>query len=312
MTGANGFVGTALCERLLAGGFDVTAVSRARGREVQGIQQRYASLDDPDSLVAAFSGAACVVHLAARVHVMNEMGADALSEFRRVNVAGSVTVARAAATAGVRRIVYVSSIKVNGERTLPGEPFSSRSVPKPIDAYGISKLEAEAALAILASETGFELVIVRPVLVYGPGVKGNFLTMMKWIEKRIPLPLGSVKNRRSIVGVDNLADLLVATVTSPAAAGRTFLVSDGEDVSTAELIRRLAKAMHRPAILVPVPLGMLTAFAALVRRGEQARRLLESLQVDISETRSVLSWEPPYRMADLLSRTVRGFGGQHG
>ena len=238
---------------------------------------------------------------------MKDTTADPLAEFRRINVRGSLNVAKAAAAAGVRRLVFVSSIKVNGESTDAGFPFKASDPPAPADPYGVSKYEAEVGLRELAQTTGLELVIVRPVLVYGPGVKGNFLTMMKWVQRMVPLPLGAVDNLRSLVGLDNLVDLIAVCTSSPAAAGCTFLVSDGEDVSTAELIRRIAEAMGKCALLLPVPPAFLRAGAALLGKGEEGRRILGSLQVDIGETRRVLGWAPPFTMKDQLRSAVSSF-----
>jgi nucleoside-diphosphate-sugar epimerase len=265
------------------------------------------SLDVAGELRQAMNGAQSVVHLAARVHVMNETAPNALSEFRRVNVAGTMNVARAAVAAGARRFVFVSSIKVNGEYTLPGKPYTAESLPDPVDAYGISKYEAERELHGLAAQTGMELVVIRPVLVYGPGVKGNFLSMMKWIRKGLPLPFGAARNRRSLVSVQNLVSLIEACLSSPAAANETFLVSDGEDLSTPELIRRIGAAMHRRAVLLPVPLPLLGAVARAVGKEEVARRILGSLQVDIGKTRELLGWNPSVTVTDALRLTVSHF-----
>lgn len=256
---------------------------------------------------AALNGVDVVVHCAARVHVRNE-DSDPLAGFREVNVAGTLALARQAAAAGVRRFVFVSSIKVNGESTSPGHPFRVEDSPAPEDAYGISKWEAEQGLTVLSAETGMEVVIIRPPLVYGPGVKGNFATLLQWVNKGAPLPFGAVtENRRSLVALDNLIDLMVTCTDHPAAAGQVFLVSDGEDVSTAELLRRVGVAIGKPVRLLPVPLWMLKSGVALLGRREQAQRLLGSLQVDISRTRERLGWTPPVSLDEGLRRTVASF-----
>jgi nucleoside-diphosphate-sugar epimerase len=248
-----------------------------------------------------------VVHLAARVHVMNDRVQDPLAEFRRTNTAGTLQLARQAATAGVRRFVYVSSIKVNGEETLPGRPFVPRVTEAPRDPYGLSKYEAERGLVDIGRETGMEIVVVRPPLVYGPGVRANFLSMMRWIKRGVPLPLGAIDNQRSLVALDNLVDVLIDCGTHPGATGKTFLVSDCEDLSTTELLRRMGSALGKPARLIPVPAAMLMRGAALLGRGDVARRLCGSLQVDVSETRDVLGWKPVVDVDTALRKTAAAF-----
>jgi UDP-glucose 4-epimerase len=253
---------------------------------------------------AALDGVDVVVHCAARVHVMKESAADPMTEFRRVNVAGTLNLARQAAAAGVRRFVFMSSIKVNGENTLPGRPFTADDVPAPTGHYATSKHEAEEGLRELARQTGLEVVVIRSVLVYGPRVKGNFLAMMRWLEKGIPLPLGRIHNRRSAVALDNLVDLIVACLHHPAAANQIFLVSDGEDLSTTELLRRTAAAMGRPARLIPVPAIVLRAVAGLLVHPQIAERLCGSLQVDITRTTAALGWTPRVSVDTALRDTA--------
>jgi UDP-4-keto-D-QuiNAc 4-reductase len=272
---------------------------------VESVQIGDLALDNDWS--AALDGVDVVVHCAARVHVMNESAADPLTEFRRVNVRGTLNVAHQAAAAGVRRFVFISSIKVNGENTLPGKPYAADDIPAPIEPYAISKYEAEEGLRQLARETGLEVVVIRSVLVYGPGVKGNVLTMMRWVEKGIPLPFGRIHNQRSMVALDNLMDLIVECLHHPAAASQTFLVSDGEDLSTTELLRRTAAAMSRPARLIPVPVFLLRTAARLLGHPELAQRLCGSLQVDIRETRKVLGWTPKVSVDSALRDTAREY-----
>ncbi len=248
-----------------------------------------------------------VVHASARVHVMRESAPDPLAEFRRVNVAGTVALARASAAAGVKRLIFISSIKVNGERTLPGRPFTADDAPRPLDPYGVSKLEAERALLEVAAQTGLEVVIIRPVLVYGPGVKGNFLSMMRWLSKGIPLPFGAVRNRRSLVARENLVDLIVVCLRHPGASGQMFLVSDGKDLSTSALMRLTANGLGRPARLLPIPVAMLRGAAMLVGRSRFADRLCGTLQVDINKTLQRLDWSPPFSAEESLARTARHF-----
>jgi UDP-glucose 4-epimerase len=254
-----------------------------------------------------FHGISAVLHLASRVHVMRETCTDPLAEFRRVNVEGTVRLARAAAAAGVRRFVFVSSIKVNGETTDSRDPFTADEQPAPLDPYGVSKREAEDALRVVASESGMEVVIVRPVLVYGPGVKANFESMMRWLSKGVPLPFGALTNKRSLVALDNLVDLLIVCIDHPAAANQTFLVSDGEDLSTTELLKRIARSLDKPARLLPVPQGLIKGAASLAGLRGLSQRLCGSLQVDIEKTRRVLAWSPPMSVDESLRTTAIHF-----
>jgi len=233
---------------------------------------------------------------------MKDELADPLAEYRLVNVEGTLNLARQAAAAGIKRFIYISSIKVNGESTPLGKPFLSSDIPEPEDPYGVSKREAEQGLMQLAADTGMEVVIIRPPLVYGPGVKGNFATMIKLIDKGLPLPLGAVHNKRSLVGVDNLVDLIIRCIDHPAAANQVFLAGDGEDLSTTELLRGVANAMGKPARLIPVPVGLLQLSATLLGKEAVAQRLLGSLRVDITKTCELLDWRPPYTVEEGLQR----------
>ena len=237
---------------------------------------------------------------------MRETANDPLAAFRRVNTLGTERLARQAAAAGVRRFVYVSSIQVNGNRTT-GSAFSECDVPKPHDPYAVSKWEAEQALYRVSAQTGLEMVVVRPPLVYGPGVKGNFLRLLQVIEHGLPLPLASVKNQRSLIGVRNLVDFLTLCVQYPAAAGETFLIADGEDVSTPELIRRLAQAMGRSARLWPCPVGPMRLAARAAGKESAIERLCGSLTVDSAKARTLLSWTPPVPMAEELGAIVKSW-----
>jgi nucleoside-diphosphate-sugar epimerase len=305
VTGASGFVGRALVERLPAAGVSTLAAVRGSAVLPAGARRVPAPNLGPDAdWRAALDGADCVVHLAARVHVMRDDAADPLAEFRRVNVDGTLALARQAAAAGVRRFVLVSSVKVNGEATAPGRPFTADTAPAPTDAYGVSKWEAEQALLALSANTGMEVVIVRPVLVYGPGVMANFRTLMAWLARGWPLPLGAIHNRRSLLALDNLVDLLITCLDHPAAAGQTFLASDGEDLSTTELLHRLGAALGKPARLLPVPAAWLAGVAGLLGRAAVAQRLCGSLQVDIGKTRELLGWAPPVTVDAALQNTA--------
>jgi nucleoside-diphosphate-sugar epimerase len=303
VTGANGFVGAALCAELERRAISCTRA--VRRRQTDG-DVEIGDLHGATDWTIALAGCNTVVHLAARVHVMRDTVNDPLAAFREVNVEATLNLARQAVALGVRRLVFVSSVKVNGEQTF-GTPFTAFDQPAPQDAYGISKLEAERGLTELARETGLEVVIVRPPLVYGPGVRANFLRLMQMVKLGVPLPLGGVNNRRSLLGLDNLVDLLIACSTKPAAAGKVFMVSDGQDVSVAELLRMLAAAMGKRALLLPVPAGMLAGAALLLGKSAVADRLLGSLQVDIGHTRETLDWTPPVGMREAVQKTVTHF-----
>ncbi len=301
VTGSTGFVGSAICAKALAQCLDVRGTSRRSADVV------VADLGPQTNWSHAFNGCRVVIHAAARVHVMDDPSTDPLASFRQTNTAGTLNLARQAATAGVRRFVFLSSIKVNGEGTSAGRPFKNADAPAPQDPYGISKMEAEHGLREIAVETGMDVVIVRPPLVYGPGVKANFASLMRAVRGGIPIPLASVThNRRSFVALENLVDLLITCIDHPAAANQTFLVSDGEDLSTADLLLRLGQAMNKPARLFPVPPSLLQLGAKLLGKGDMAQRLLGNLQVDIGHTRNTLNWTPPISVDEGLRRAVAG------
>ncbi len=307
VTGATGFVGEAVVYRLLLDKvYEPIAAVRSETR-LSGLCDVVPFALDEGVALPPLKNVQAVIHCAARVHVMEESATDPLSLFRQMNVEGTARLARHAAACGVKRFIFVSSIKVNGEQTSAVKPFTADDQPDPVDLYGISKREAEDVLRRIAQETGMEVVIVRPPLVYGPGVKANFLSMMRWLGKGLPLPLGALSNRRSLVAIGNLVDLLVTCVAHPAAANQTFLVSDGDDVSTTQLLRRMAAALNVPARLIPVPACVLSLGAMLFGKGEMAQRLCGTLQVDIGKTRDVLSWVPPVSMDNALRATARHF-----
>ncbi len=256
---------------------------------------------------AALSGVDCVIHLAARVHMLNDQNSDPLAAYRRVNVDATLRLARQAAASGVSRFIYLSSIKVNGEATataLQPQPFAADTPPQPLDSYGVSKWEAEQGLAHIARETGLQVVIIRPPLVYGTQVKANFLQLMRWVRRGLPLPLARARNQRSMVYVGNLVDLIWRCTHHPRAAGQTFLVSDGQDMSTAQLIQNLARAMHQSARLWPCPLFVLAWGARLTGRQAALERLFGSLQVDIQATCQTLEWQPPFSVEAGMAATV--------
>lgn len=303
VTGANGFLGKVLCLELRASGLTVRAAVRTENFSGSDVV-RVSAIDDKTDWTDALRDIVVVIHLAARVHVMTDKASNPLAEFRRVNVAGTENLARQAAHAGVKRLVYVSSIKVNGEATDGTGKFCELDVPDPQDPYGVSKYEAEQALHRVAAETGLEVVIVRPPLVYGAGVKGNFAQMLKVLARGIPLPLATVNNRRSLIYVGNLVDTLMLCATHPKAAGQTYLVSDGEDISTPDLLRQLGDAMGHPARLLPCPQALLTLAGRMTGKADQIERLLGSLRIDSGKIRRELGWTPPYTLQQGLQLTA--------
>ena len=311
ITGANGFVGLALCTALLRRELEVRGATRSGSELASGVERAVVgAIDDETEWTDALRGVDVVIHLAARVHVMNDASADPLAEFRKVNVQGTENLARQAAQAGVKRLVYVSSIKVNGEGTSGSQGYSECDVPAPQDAYGISKWEAEQALHRVAQETGLEVVVVRPPLVYGPDVKGNFISLLAAVSKGLPLPLAGADNARSLVYVGNLVDALIACATHPAAAGQTYLVSDGAPVSTATLVEKIAEALDCRSCSFYFPPMLLRAAAALLGRSAQIDRLFGSLRVDDEKIRRELGWIPPYTLEQGLRATAEWYRAQ--
>lgn len=307
VSGASGFIGLRLIMRLLLDKKYAPIAAARRVTHLQGLCPVISfDLDNPDGL-PDLNGVDVVIHTAARVHVMNDSAADALTEFRRVNVAGTLELARRAAEAGVRRFIFLSSIKVNGEGTLPGKPFKADDTPAPQDPYGVSKLEAEQALKQLALESAMEVVIIRPPLVYGPGVRANFLSMLRWLDKGVPLPLGAIHNQRSLVAIGNLVDFIIICIEHPAAANQTFLVSDGQDLSTPQLLKRLASALQKPSRLIAMPQWMIVWVARLFGKQALASRVCGSLQVDISKNYELLGWVPPITPDHAIRQTAAHF-----
>lgn len=303
VTGANGFVGNALCQTLGAQGHNVVSAVRQSTRESD---FEHGCLTSNSDWMPALRGCDSIVHLAARVHQIHENPADAAAAYRDMNVAVTLNLARQAISAGVSRFVFVSSIKVNGE-TSGSRPFSPANLPRPEDAYGLSKWEAEQGLRNLSGDSGMELVIVRPPLVYGPGVRANFLRLLNLVHAGVPLPLGMVKNPRSLVSLYNLVDFLGLCVRHPNAAGKVWMVSDQQDVNIADLIRLIAAAMGKSARLLPIPPVMLAGLASFLGKKAITTRLLDALQVDSTAANTLLDWAPVMTVEEGISRTVAHF-----
>ncbi|EAR60515.1 UDP-glucose 4-epimerase family protein [Neptuniibacter caesariensis] len=291
LTGATGFVGKGLLE-YLSQNHSVTVALRTAKTGFQCSTYSIGEMDGYADWSHALYGQQVVIHAAARAHIMKDECSDPLEEYRRVNVSGTINLAKQAASAGVKRFIYISSIKVNGESTISSAPFKADDIPAPEDAYGISKFEAENALFKLASQTGMEVVVIRPPLIYGPHVKGNLANIIGLIDRGVPLPLGQTNNLRSFVALDNLVDLVSTCLDHPEAANQVFLVSDGKDLSTTDLIKKLAIAKGRAIRLFSVPESVLVGLLTLLGRKVIAQRLFGSLQVDIAKTRELLDWEP--------------------
>ena len=308
VTGATGFVGRAVVARLAADGVAVRAAVRRDGAPFPANVSVVigADLDRIDDWRDALQGASAVVHCAARVHRLDDDAVDPLAAFRRTNRDATAALARAAAAAGVARFVFLSSVGVHGAETFE-QPFRASDAPAPGSPYAVAKHEAEAELAGIAAERGIEVVVLRPPLVYGPGAPGNFATLLRAVDRGLPLPLGAIHNRRSFVAIDNLVDLIAVVVRHPAAAGQAFLVSDGDDLSTSELLRRTARALQRPARLLPVPAKALRRVLSLLGRAELGQRLCGSLAVDIAATCERLGWRPAVGIDATLAATARHF-----
>ena len=312
VTGGNGFVGQSLCQQLLQQDYFVRAAIRDFNKTVPASEKvLIGNLDANTDWSLALQDIQVVIHLAARVHVMKETSSDALAEFRKVNVEGTLNLARQAVQAGASRFIYLSSIKVNGEQTSDEMPYTPEDEPNPVDPYGISKQEAEKALRQLALETGLKVVIIRPPLIYGPSVKANFQSMMRIIDKNVPLPLAAINNKRSLVALDNLIDLILTCIKHPAAVNQTFLVSDGHDLSTPELLKRMAVALGKRAYLLPIPTVLLVSVATMLGKKAIAQRLCGSLQVDISKSRELLGWQPPLCVDDALDKVAQSYENKH-
>jgi nucleoside-diphosphate-sugar epimerase len=310
VTGATGFVGQALITRLIT--FDDYKVYAAVRKVVtifpsEVSQVKFDSLSPVTDWCNHLKAMDCVIHTAARVHVMSETSTNPFEDFRYVNTKATLNLAEQAAASGVKRFIYISSIKVNGEVTLPGYPFTANDIFVPADPYALSKYEAEQGLLSLAKETEMDVVIIRPPLVYGPKVKANFLSMMKVLNKSIPLPFGAVHNKRSLVALDNLVDLIITCIEHPSASNEVFLVSDDEDLSTSELLTRVSKAVGKRAWLLPLNQKLLEFCLGLIGKKDLSQRLCASLQIDISKTKRILNWTPPVSVDEGLERTAECF-----
>lgn len=308
VTGANGFVGASLCRRLLAQNITVHAAIRLPTAALPDspLVEPFVvgSIDERTVWTHALQGVDAVIHLAARVHMMQDNAADPMKEFIKINTDATVNLARQAAASGVKRFVYLSSIKVNGEAAEETSPFREVDKPSPQDPYAISKLRAEEALAAISRETGMEVVIVRPPLVYGPGVKANFYKLLQLADKSMPLPLSKIRNKRSLIFVENLSDALFLCATHSAAGGQTYLVSDGQDVSTAELFKGIAQALNCSAHMLPVPIWLMRFAGGITGKSAAIDRLTQSLVIDSTKIRNELNWTPPFTLRQGLQITA--------
>lgn len=304
ITGATGFVGSHLAQRLVEKKYPLLCATRS-DKKILGLQtQSVGEIDGSTDWTACLSNIDTVIHCAARVHVMHDKASDPLHLFRQVNVAGTVQLAEQAAAAGVKQFIFLSSIKVNGEETDAGAAFTEDCQAQPIDPYGISKFEAEQALFELGRKTGMAITVIRPPLVYGPGVGANFLSMMRWVKRGIPLPLGSIQNQRSFVYVENLLNLITCCIANPRSYNQVFLVSDGHDMSTTDLLKKSAAAFKLTSRLLPCPPSLLLFLASLAGKKSVADRLCQSLRVDISKAKNLLEWSPPFTVEQGLQATA--------
>ena len=309
ITGASGFIGRVLCKVMQVRGDEVIAAVRKKSAllDCSYSQVEVGEIHETTDWSSVLTEVDIVIHLAARVHVMRDAADNPLDEFRRVNTAGTEHLARSAVAWGVKRMVYVSTIKVNGEESTSGRIYTEQDIPAPIEPYAISKWEAEQTLQHIAQNTDLEIVIVRPTLAYGPGVKGNFARMMRVVAQGIPLPFASVRNQRDLIYVGNLVDALATCATHPAATGQTYLLSDGEPVSTPELIGRLAQALGVTPHVFPFSPRLFLLGGKLTGRTEQVNRLLGSFQVDSGKIRTHLNWTPPYTLQQGLQATAEWY-----
>ena len=313
ITGSTGFVGQKLCKKLISDNYSIREAVRSNSEKQLGIKEIFnvGEIDKSTNWSASLQDIDCVIHCAARAHVMNENKLDTLATYRKVNVDGTRNLAEQCAKAGVKRLIFLSSIKVNGEKTKVSFSFRHDDNPKPEDAYGISKWEAELALQQVSKKYGIEIVIIRAPLVYGPNVKGNFLKLIDLAAHRIPLPISRVNNLRSFVSVENLIDLISCCIKHPAAAGKIFLVSDNKDMSTPELIKKIGKAMGKSQHFIPLPVFILRFLGAMIGKSPEIERLVSNLQVDCNNTFEVLGWRPPVNPEDTILKTIKWYLNQN-
>ncbi|MCD5380543.1 SDR family oxidoreductase, partial [Candidatus Gracilibacteria bacterium] len=307
VTGATGFIGQHLVQELVNNNFEVAVTIRKKNNLFSSTVTQFIVKDiesDPD-WTAVLQDIECVIHLAGRAHVLKDKNPDPLTEFRRVNTDGTINLAHQAIKLGIKRFIFISSIGVNGN--VNNKPFSVNDIPNPIEPYAVSKYEAEFELQKLTNGSKMETVIIRPPLVYGPNAPGNFAQLIKVTNKGIPLPLGEIHNQRSFIAIENLIDLIITCIKHPAAANKTFLASDDEDLSTTDLLRRMAIALEKPSRLIPIPPSIITLGATLLGKKEIAQRLCGSLQVDINHTKKTLDWKPPVSVDEALKKTADAF-----
>ncbi len=307
ITGVTGFVGKELCAELLSQGHEILVAVRTKVAAIKNVEMTMVGeIDRGTDWSTALRDVDVVIHLAARVHVMHDTVVDPLAEFRKVNVDGTLNLALQAAKAGIKRFIFISSVKVNGELTEIDQPFTENDTANPQDAYGVSKFEAEQGLLKISQETGMEIIIIRPPLIYGAGVKANFASMMRAVKRGMPLPLGAIHNQRSFVYVGNLVSLITKCIDHPVAANQVFLVSDGHDLSTTKLLQECANAFGVKVRLLPVPQKLIEVGAAMLGKRAVAQRLCGNLQVDITKARTLLGWEPPFSVQVGLKATALG------
>ena len=302
VTGATGFIGKALVQALAEQQFNVIAGVRCIDQSQADTQIELGDLASTTDHTAALQGIDVVIHLAARAHIMHDTSSEPLAEFRKVNTAGTLNLAIQAAEAGVKRFIFISTIKVNGELTARDSAFQVELTAPPVDPYALSKYEAEHGLMSLTQSTGMQVVIIRPPLVYGPGVKANFATIINWLARGVPLPLGAIHNERSLIALDNLLSFIMLCITHPKAGNEIFLISDREDVSTTQLLQKIARALHKKILLVPVSVSGMRFIAKLLGKQDMANRLFTSLQIDSSKATDLLGWQPVISMEEQLRK----------
>lgn len=307
LTGASGFLGSSISAQLDKRSYEFLSIVRKESKFPQYNTKAVGNIDSKTDFSKVLPGVQVVIHAAARAHIMKDESSDPLAEYREVNVAGSANLARQAVSAGVKRFIFISSIKVCGENSTGKPAYKELMEASPEDAYGQSKYEAEEVLKQIAAETGMELVIIRPPLIYGVGVKANFLSLLKLTRLPVPLPFGLIHNQRSMVYLENLVDFILQCIDHPSAAGQTFLISDGQDLSLNELVRMIRRAMNKPAWVVPVPVSLFKFAGKLIGKMAIIDRLIGDLRVDSSKARQLLGWNPPYSVEQGLKETVADF-----